>query len=110
MKKLRNFIDLLKDFKNVDFWGQSNWGNNYKVFYILPALAFDWDTQCAPIAQEGKIIFEGCRDFTIYIEWLWVTGAVCFNFNWTVKNPKDFESVPPTESELKEIGEFFENL
>lgn len=110
MKKLRNFIDLLKDFKGIDSWGHSNWGKNYKVFHIIPALAIEWDTQCRPITKNGRIIIEGDRDFTIFIEWLWVAGALVFNFKWTVKNPKDFESVPPTESELKEIDEIFKKL
>lgn len=107
---MRKFIILLKDFKGISSWGHSNWKRNYKVFSLIPALDFEWDTQCAPIVQDGEIVFEGCRDFTISIDFLWVSGGIVFEFNWTVRNPNDFEPVPPTESELKEIDEIFRKL
>jgi len=91
MKKLRNFIDVIRDFKKINFWEHSSWGENYKTFSITPSISFEWDTQCAPMVENGKIVVEGCREFTIFIEFLWFVGGMGFEFNWTIKNIEEFE-------------------
>ena len=98
---IKKFINLLKDFNKISFWAHSNWNKKHKIFHIIPALGTEWDIQCSPMAENGKITFEGSREFTIFFEWLWFSVGMCFEFKWTVKNPKDFEQPPLTEEEAK---------
>lgn len=106
MKKL---INLIKDFEKVSFWHNKSWKKNYKIFYFLPAFGLEWDTQCRPIVEDGEIMLDGSRELTFYIDWLIFSGGMCFEFGWTVINPKDFEIKPLSEEDRKEIDEMFEN-
>jgi hypothetical protein len=31
------------------------------VFQIIPSIGFEWDAQCRPVAENGKIVFDGYR-------------------------------------------------
>lgn len=88
---MKKFFQLLKDFKKVSFWEQSSWMKHYKIFHFIPAIGFEWDIQCCPIAEEGKIVIEGSREFTVFIDWLWFSCGICFEFDWTVYDMKKFE-------------------
>lgn len=101
---MKKFFLLLRDFKKVSFWAHSHWAKHYRVFHFTPAIGFEWDTQCYPIAEDGIIVFEGSREFTIFIDWLWFMGGMCFEFGWTVKNPADFEPKPMSEEEVEAIA------
>jgi len=100
---IKKFINLLKDFDKISFWAHSNWKKNYKIFFIIPALGTEWDAQCSPMAEDGKITFEGSREFTIFFEWLWFSVGMVFEFGWTVKNPKDFELTCSTDKDIREF-------
>jgi hypothetical protein len=100
LKKIKKFIDLIKDFKKISFYINSRWSNNYKLIVLVPTIGFEWDTQCRPMAENGKIIFDGAREFTIIFDWLSFCAAICFEFGWTVKNPKEFEQASQTELDL----------
>lgn len=100
---IKKFINLLKDFDKISFWAHSNWKKKYKIFHIIPALGTEWDAQCSPMAEDGKITFEGSREFTIFFEWLWFSIGMVFEFKWTVKNPKDFELTPYIAKDVKDF-------
>lgn len=110
--KNRKLTQLLKFFKTTKFKTVSfNWHSNFRdkifIFYLIPAIGLEWDVQGKPIAEDGKIVIEGYKELTVFIEWLWFFGATCFEFDWVVKNPKDFEQKHFSEAELKELREIW---
>lgn len=89
---MKKFIEILKDFKRMSFSRHLNWKKNYKLFYLIPTICFEWDSQCFPIVEEGKIVFPGYRELTISIEWLNFYCAMIFEFDWSVNNIEEFKN------------------
>ena len=103
-------FEFLRSFKKMYLCKHSNVGHNYVAFNITPSLGFEWDTQCRPFAENGKIVMEGQKELTLFFEWLGFFGGICFVFDWIVKNPEDFEEKKYSEDDLKTIETVWEEL
>jgi hypothetical protein len=36
-------------------------------------------------------MFKGEKELSFFVEWLWFFGAMCFEFEWPIKDSKEFE-------------------
>jgi len=107
---MKKIFQVLKDFKKINFYGHISVKENYVVINFLPALGYEWDTQCKPVAEDGKIVIDGYRELTIFFEWLCFFCAICFEFDWNVTDPSEFEQKPWTREELKKIEKVISEL
>ena len=81
----------MKKIKGIEFFYQSNWRKRYKIFHIIPAISFGWDTQNTPLIREdGTCLYEGSKDFSLFFDWLWFSCGVTISFNFTKKEYEKF--------------------